>query len=217
AFAFAADFFEQLDLDLLNLEQTIVLPPQEMVDFFVQMPDLELGVEIDFVIVLRAQTIAQLGAILTHHDHRRLDGGETRENQIEKNEWIRIERSGSEQRDVRTDPHDDNSAKCNEEFPTAAKLGEVVGESLAESQFLFELFLNIAGENLVLFQTFDDFLVERRKFSDLVLQDFFYIILPEVAQIVEADEPFAVQVGFFLLDELEKRWPNQLRDHSAVR
>jgi hypothetical protein len=51
-FALAADFFEQLDLDLLNFEEPIVLPPQEMIDFFVQVPDFELGFEVDFVIVL---------------------------------------------------------------------------------------------------------------------------------------------------------------------
>src|SRR5947199_8652016 len=158
-----------------------------MVDFFMQMPDLELGFEVDFVIVLRAQSIAQLGAILTHHDHRRLDGGETGENQIEKDERIRIERSGSEQRDVRTDPHDDNSAKCNEEFPTAAELGDAVRKTFTKGKFLFELLLDVAGENLVLFQAFDDFLVERRKFADLVMQNFFYIILYEFTEFVEAN------------------------------
>ena len=76
-FALAADFFEQLDLDLLNLEEPIVLAPQQVIDFFVQVPDLELGFEVDFVIVLRAQTIAQFGAILTHHDDWRLHRGET--------------------------------------------------------------------------------------------------------------------------------------------
>src|SRR6266700_5820631 len=114
-----------------------------MVDFFVQMPNLELGFQIDFVIVLRAQTVSGFGSVLAHHDDRCLDGGETGENQIEKDERIRIERSGSEQHRVRSDPHEDNSAKCNEEFPTAAKLGDAVGESLAESKFLFELLLNV--------------------------------------------------------------------------
>ena len=97
-----------------------------MVDFFVQMPDLKLGFQIDFVIVLRAQTISRLGAVLTHHDNRRLDGSETGENQIEKNERIRIERSGREQRDVRTDPQEDNSAKCNEELPATTELSNAV-------------------------------------------------------------------------------------------
>jgi hypothetical protein len=34
-FPLAADFFEQLDLDLLNLEEPIVLAPQQVIDFFV--------------------------------------------------------------------------------------------------------------------------------------------------------------------------------------
>ena len=121
-----ADFFQQLDLDLLNLEQTVVLPAKQMIDFFVQMPDLELGFQIDFVIVLRAQPVSRFGPVLTHHDDRRLDGGEAGENQIEKDERIRVEHSGGEQRDVRTDPQEDNSAKSNEEFPTATELSNSV-------------------------------------------------------------------------------------------
>ena len=97
-----------------------------MVDFFVQMADLKLGFQIDFVIVFRPQPVARLGAVLAHHDDRRLDRGETGENQIEKDERIRIEHSGGEQRDVRTDPQEDNSAKCNEEFPTATELSDAV-------------------------------------------------------------------------------------------
>jgi hypothetical protein len=72
----AADFFEQLNLNLLDLEEPIVLPSQKVIDFFVQVPNLELGFEVDFVIVLRAQTIARLGAILAHHDDGRLNRGE---------------------------------------------------------------------------------------------------------------------------------------------
>src|SRR5438270_11631490 len=97
-----------------------------MVDFFVQMPNLKLGFQIDFVIVFRAQTISRFGAVLAHHDDRRLDGGETGENQIEKDEWIWIERSGSKQHCIRTDPNEDNSAKGNEEFPTATDLSNSI-------------------------------------------------------------------------------------------
>src|SRR4029453_7780604 len=103
------------------------------------------------------------------------------QNQIEKNEWIWIKCSGSEQRDVRTDPHDDNRAKCNEKFPTAAELGDAVGESLAKREFPFELFNDVARKNFVLFQAFDDFLVERGKFADLVFQNFLDVILPQLA------------------------------------
>jgi hypothetical protein len=54
AFGFASEFFQQFDLDLLNLEQAVVLAAQQMVDFFVQMPDLKFGFQIHFVIVLRS-------------------------------------------------------------------------------------------------------------------------------------------------------------------
>jgi hypothetical protein len=71
----AANFLKQLDLDLLNLEQPVVLPAQQVIEFLVQMPDLELGFQIDFVIVFRAQTIARFRAVLAHHDDRRLHRG----------------------------------------------------------------------------------------------------------------------------------------------
>ena len=72
-FALLTDFFEQLNLDLLNLEEAVVLLAQEVVDFFVKVPDFQLRFQIHFVIVLRAQTIPCLAAILAHHDDRRLD------------------------------------------------------------------------------------------------------------------------------------------------
>src|SRR5436853_4723536 len=80
ALPFLANLFEQLDLDLLNLKEPIILLPQQVIDFFVQIPDFEFGFEIDLVIVLRAQAISRFGAVLTHHNDRRLDSGQTREN-----------------------------------------------------------------------------------------------------------------------------------------
>src|SRR6266446_5630225 len=107
------------------------------------MPDLELGLQIYLVIIFRAQTVPRFCSVLTHHDDGRLHRGETRQNQIEQNKWIGIECSGSEQHGVRTDPDKDNGAKCNEKFPTAAKLGDVVGKSFAESKLLFELLADV--------------------------------------------------------------------------
>src|SRR5438874_91658 len=72
-----------------------------MVEFLVQMPNLELRFQVHLIVVLRSQTVARLGTVLTHHDNRRLHRRETGQNQIEQNEWIRIERSGGEQSDVR--------------------------------------------------------------------------------------------------------------------
>ncbi len=53
ALALLADFFEQLDLDLLDLEEPVVLFAQEVIDFFVKVADLELSFQVDLVIVLR--------------------------------------------------------------------------------------------------------------------------------------------------------------------
>src|SRR5438067_391708 len=139
-----------------------------MIEFLVQMPNLELGFQIDLVVIFAAQTVARLGAILTHHDDRRLHSRQTGENQVEKNEWERIECSASEQHDVRADPHDDNSTKCNEKFPTATELGNTVGESLTEGEFFFELLLDIAREDFMLVQTLDNFLIERGKLAEFV-------------------------------------------------
>jgi hypothetical protein len=71
--AFAlADFFQQFDLDLLDFKEPVVLPPQQVIDFLVQMPNLEFGFEVDLVIVLRPQSIAGFRPVLAHHDDGRL-------------------------------------------------------------------------------------------------------------------------------------------------
>src|SRR5436853_6174103 len=54
AIAFLSELFQELDLDLLDLEKPIVLLAQKMVDFLVQMPDFELGFQINLIIVLGA-------------------------------------------------------------------------------------------------------------------------------------------------------------------
>jgi len=191
-------------LDLLNLEEPIVLAPQEVIDFLVQVPDFEFSFEIDLVIVFRAQAVASLGPVLTHHNDRRLDGGQTGENQIEKNERIRIEGFGGEQDDIGADPHEDDSAKADKKFPTAAEFGDAIGEAFAKSKFLFELLLDIAGNDLVLAQTFDDFFIERGEFSDLLLQHFLDVFFAAIANVVKANESGAIPFRMVLLDAVEQ-------------
>lgn len=82
--AFAlADFFQEFDLNLLDFEEPVVLPSQQVIDFLVQVPNLELGFEIDLVIILRPQSIARLGPVLAHHDDGRLERGQTGKNQVQ--------------------------------------------------------------------------------------------------------------------------------------
>lgn len=81
----ASDSCEQLDLDLLNLEQPIVLTPHEVIDFLLEMPNLELGFQVDLVIVFRAQAITCFPPILAHQDDRHLDRREARQDQVHEN------------------------------------------------------------------------------------------------------------------------------------
>src|SRR5258707_15238874 len=78
-----ADFFQQFDLYLLNFEEAIVLLSQEMIDFLVQVPNLELGFEVDLVIVLRPQSITGFRPVLAHHDDGRLQRSQAGEDEIQ--------------------------------------------------------------------------------------------------------------------------------------
>src|SRR4030095_1405222 len=148
------------------------------------MPDLKLGFQINLVIILCAQTITCLRAVLTHHDDRRLNSSQTGKNQIKENERIGIECVCHEEHAVNGDPDEENRAEGDEKFPTATELGDVVGESLAERELFLELFAYVAGENLVLMQALDDFLVERGKFANLLLYHSFDVVLLECALLV---------------------------------
>src|SRR5438477_2977642 len=59
-----------------------------MIEFLVQMPDLELRFQVHLVIIFRPQSVARLSTILAHHNDRRLHRSETGENQIKENKWI---------------------------------------------------------------------------------------------------------------------------------
>jgi len=194
--AFAlADFFQQFDLYLLNFEETIVLLSQEMIDFLVQVPNLEFGLEIDLVIVLRPQTIARFRAVLAHHDDGRLQRGQAGENEIEENKWVGIERARGEYDPVDDDPDDENAAESEDEFPAPAKLCDLIRQMFAKGELALELLFDVFRQQLVLLQTFDDLLIERREFANFTLERVFNVIPAEGAEVTETNEPLRVPVG----------------------
>ena len=69
----------------------------------------------------------------------------------------------------------------------------------------------------MLLQTFDDFLIQRRKFAEFVLEHVFDIFLPEPAEIIQTDKTFSVPIGQALRDEFEERRSDQFSDHSVER
>ena len=81
----------------MNLQKFLPLVLEQHVEFFVEVADLEFGLEIYLVIVFRAEPVSSLNTVLAHHDDRRLHGGETRQHQIQQN--IRIGIEGAEEND----------------------------------------------------------------------------------------------------------------------
>src|SRR5436190_14489601 len=63
-FALAGKLFQELDLNLLNLEKAVVLAAKQVINFLVKMPDFEFGLEIDLVIVFGAQPVPRFAPIL---------------------------------------------------------------------------------------------------------------------------------------------------------
>ena len=55
-----------------------------MIEFLVQMPNLELRFQIHLVIIFRTQSVARLGTVLTlaHHNNRRLHRSQAGEDKI---------------------------------------------------------------------------------------------------------------------------------------
>lgn len=92
-----------------------------MIEFLVQMPDLELRVQIHLVIIFRPQSVARLGTILAHHNASAPAPQQAGKNEIEQNEWIRIECPCYEDDAVDADPDEDHCPKRDQKFPTAAE------------------------------------------------------------------------------------------------
>ena len=110
-----------LKLNLLDFRQPLPLPRQDVVDFFMQVPDLEFGLQIDPVIVFGTQTIFRFLSLLAHHDDRRLNGGKARQHQIEKDEWIGIKLIARGYDHIKTHPDKENEAEDHDEGPASAE------------------------------------------------------------------------------------------------
>ena len=128
--AFAlADFFQQFDLNLLNFEDAIVLVSQEMIDFLVQVPNLEFGLEIDLVIILRLESIASFRAVLAHHNGGRLQCSQAGEDEIKENKRVGIERARGEKNSINDDPDDQDAAESDDKLQAPAKLCDLMNSA----------------------------------------------------------------------------------------
>ncbi len=121
-------------MQLLKREEALGLLLEEEVHFFVEVSDFELGLEVHFVVVLAAGAVLGLLAVLTHHDYGGLNRGETREEEVEKDEGIRV-RGPRADDDVQKNPDEKESPEDADEAPTAAESRDEVGPDLAAGEF----------------------------------------------------------------------------------
>jgi hypothetical protein len=55
--------------------------------------DLQLGVEVDQVILIHLEAVALRRTVLTHHDDRRLNGRQARQDQVQEDVQVGIDRT----------------------------------------------------------------------------------------------------------------------------
>ncbi len=63
----------------------------QFVELFMQRHDLDLGLQVDLVVVRRVEAVAFGLPVLRHHDHRRLHGGQHRQDEVEENIGVGVE------------------------------------------------------------------------------------------------------------------------------
>jgi len=188
-----------------------------VIDFLVQMPNLELGFEIDLVIILRPQSITRFRPVLAHHDDGRLQRRQAGENEVKENEREGIERAGGEYDPVDDDPDDKDTAKRQDESPTPAELRDFIRQMFAKGQLALELFLDVFSQHFVLPQTFDDFVIERRELADFTLKRVFNVISAEGAEVGETNELLRIPVGPLRFNEFGERRPNVVANRAILR
>src|SRR2546429_3925638 len=78
-----AQMLQQFDLPLLNVPQLVPLLEPQRIHFVVEIPNLDLRHQINFVILLGLYPVLMGLAVLAHHDDTRLQPRERRHDQIQ--------------------------------------------------------------------------------------------------------------------------------------
>jgi hypothetical protein len=148
-------------LNLLGLGVNEALPflLHQQVQFVMQLHQLHLALQVDFVVVGHVGPVLRCLAVLRHHDHRRLEGSEHRQKQIEENVGIGVELVAHARQDVgiEDDPSDEGGQKYEDECPRAAEFGDPISEALTEGQLFVDGLADVAGGPAA----FDDIMNDR--------------------------------------------------------
>src|SRR5262245_63571801 len=181
-----------------------------MVHLVVEMAYLQLGLEIDAIVVERALAVPRLLAALAHHDDRRLDGGDAGQHEIEQDERVGVERIGGVQ--VGGDPDAHANAENNEEAPASAEGRQHVGGSFAECPAGWLARLEVLRDELALGEALGHLTIELAQLAALGQQQLLDIGGAVAIDLGTADEGIRAElrmvaadpVGDLPIDEIER-------------
>ncbi len=215
--SFLSRFSHDLHLDLLDLQQPLPLVAEQVVDFFVEVPDFQFRLQVDQVIVLGTQTVLGLLPVLAHHDDGSLQGGDTGEDQVQQNKRIGVKRPVEEQHRIDQYPDKKHTSKENDEDPAAAECRHAVGEPLSQSQLPVEFDIDIAGEEFLLLQAGEDLQIQGGEFAFFFFHDVLHVDGPVMVEILPADKTGAVPGGVFLLDMFRDAVADHIRGNGIAQ
>lgn len=182
-----------------------------MIDFLVELADFEFRLQVHLVVINRSLAVAVFLAVLAHHDHRGLEGGQRREDEVEQNERIGVERFGEERQQVHAYPERDEYAEDDDELPASAETGDDIGHALAKRQFFFEIDFRVCRQKLMFPESLDHLLVQLGQLALLLFEQRFDIAVLEELQVVHADPAILVPASGFFLDDLRDGGPHDHR------
>src|SRR6266852_4650070 len=218
AAAGAARLVHDLKLHLLDLGEALPLPGDQVIHLLVQVPDLELRLEVDAVIAFRPQPVLGLEALLAHHDDGSLDRGEARQDQVEQNIGIGIEALAARYRLVEYDPHRQPDPEDDDEGPAAAEAREVIGHALAQAALVLEFGLDVLGDGVVPGDALRHLAIELGELAVLGLQQFLDIERPIPRDFRAADQRLRPELGMVRTDAVgQARAQGLERNQVAAR
>jgi hypothetical protein len=119
-----------------------------LVELFVQRHDFDLCLEVNLVVMRCVDAVARALAVLRHHDDRRLQRCDHRQNEVEEDERVRVEAPMPEQPRVADGPDNQEENEGDDEAPRAADARDSIGDAVAEVLLLRHIHVDVARNGL---------------------------------------------------------------------
>ncbi len=119
----------------------------EFLDAAAEGLDLRFGADVYVEVELGAEAIFFVLAVLAHHDHRGLDGGEHGEEEVEQDKGVGVPgvAAGGDEHDAERGVEEQGDPEEDDEGPGAAEAGDDVGDAFAEGFLFFDELIGVAG------------------------------------------------------------------------